>query len=81
MSTLDSRPAGTVLGHEALAMNDTMTIQDIAARLGASVRTVRDRWVHDPTFPPPALRPSRCKRQWKAEDVLAWAAKGDKSKM
>lgn len=31
----------------------TITITQIAQLLGVSERTVRDRWVHDPDFPPP----------------------------
>lgn len=56
--------------------DDTMTVDDIARQLGASVRTVRDRWVHDPSFPAPALQPSPRKRRWRVSDVMQWAARG-----
>jgi hypothetical protein len=52
---------------------DYATIADIARLLGASVRTVRDRYVHAPGFPPPALAPSPRKRKWRVGDVIRWA--------
>lgn len=56
--------------------DDTMTVEDIARTMGASVRTVRDRWVHQPGFPRPALQPSPRKRRWNVSDVMRWAARG-----
>lgn len=54
---------------------ETMTVEDIARELGASVRTVRDRWVHATGFPAPALQPSprqrsrsRRLRDWRGID-------------
>ena len=58
-------------------MTDTMTIEDIAQQLGASVRTVRDRWVHAPDFPKPALAPSPRKRRWRVSDVMRWAERAE----
>lgn len=55
---------------------DTMSVADIARQLGASVKTVRDRWVHSPGFPAPALQPSPRKRRWRVSDVMEWAAQG-----
>lgn len=52
---------------------DTIDTAGIANLLGVSVRTVRDRYVHAPTFPRPALAPTPAKRRWRVSDVLAWA--------
>jgi DNA-binding LacI/PurR family transcriptional regulator len=52
---------------------DYATIADIARLLGASVRTVRDRYVHAPGFPQPAIAPSSRKRKWRVSSVLEWA--------
>lgn len=53
---------------------DTVNTEGVAALLGVSVHTVRNRYVHAPDFPAPALAPSPRKRRWRVSDVLAWAA-------
>ena len=55
-------------------MEDLADIPTIARLLGASVRTVRDRYVHAPDFPAPTIAPSNRKRKWSVSRVLAWAA-------
>ena len=54
-------------------MNERLTTADIAERFGVDVRTVRERWVHQPGFPPPIFAPSPRRRQWLASEVDAWA--------
>lgn len=46
----------------------------IAALLGVSVHTVRNRYTHAPDFPRPVLAPTPRKRRWRVSDVLAWAS-------
>lgn len=55
--------------------DDLLTIDDIAAKLGAARRTVAEKWIHAPEFPAPAQAPSRRMRKWRASDVAAWAAR------
>jgi hypothetical protein len=59
-------------------MEDLADIPTIARILGASVRTVRDRYVHAPGFPPPAIAPSSRKRKWKISEVMGWAKPKEK---
>lgn len=54
-------------------MTDLLTIPEIAAMLRVSVKTVRDRYVQHPEFPPPVLAPSLHKRLWSGAEVTAWA--------
>jgi hypothetical protein len=54
---------------------DLLTIDEIAALFRTTAKTVRERWVHKPGFPPPKYAPSRNKRLWEAKAVLAWASR------
>ena len=54
-------------------MNDLLTIDDIASLFRVERRTVADRWIHRPDFPPPAFAPTRRTRRWTREQVIAWA--------
>jgi excisionase family DNA binding protein len=47
-----------------------MTLNDVAARLGVSKRTVM-RWADDGRFPLPFIRDGR-DIQWRDEDVQRW---------
>lgn len=55
---------------------DLLKIPDIARLCGVSVRTVRDRWIHQPDFPAPTLAPTSRSRQWSRESIIAWASPG-----
>jgi predicted DNA-binding transcriptional regulator AlpA len=51
----------------------TLDIPAIAALLGVSAKTVRDRLVHRPDFPAPLLAAGPRSRRWCAAEVTAWA--------
>ncbi len=55
-------------------MTDLLTIPEIARLCRVSVRTVRDRWIHQPDFPAPTLAPTSRSRQWSRESIIAWAS-------
>lgn len=55
-------------------MTDLLTIDDIATLFRVCRRTVAERWIHQPDFPPPRFAPSKYRRLWDAKDVSAWAA-------
>lgn len=57
-------------------MTDLMTIEDIAAMFRVDVRTVRERWVHQPDFPAPTFQPSPRRRFWARDVIIAWATPG-----
>ena len=54
-------------------MTQTLDIPGIAALLGVAPKTVRDRLVHRPDFPPPLLVAGPRSRLWCATEVTAWA--------
>ena len=53
--------------------DDLLDIEGIAALLRRTPKTVRDRLVHQPQFPPPALVSGPRSRLWLKADVIAWA--------
>lgn len=50
-----------------------MSIDDIAAFFGVNRRTVRDKWIPKPGFPPPRFAPSPHTRRWDRDEIIAWA--------
>lgn len=50
-----------------------LTIDDIAAMFQVDRRTVAEKWIHKPSFPPPVFAPSRMTRRWAKDEVIAWA--------
>lgn len=52
---------------------ELLDIDGIAALLRRTPKTVRDRLVHQPTFPPPRLVSGPRSRLWLSSDVVAWA--------
>lgn len=79
LEELTERKHGSRLGNAM--KDDLLTIEDIAQRLGASVRTVRDRWVHKPDFPLPRYAPTRKARQWLASEVDEWATPAERKSL
>ena len=57
-------------------MGDYVDIKGIAALLRRSPKTVRDRLVHEPGFPPPAIMSGPRSRYWLRDSILAWATPG-----
>lgn len=53
-------------------MNDLLTIDDIAERVGVPRNYVRDELVKRGDFPRPALRLSQRIRKWAAVDFENW---------
>jgi hypothetical protein len=53
-----------------------LDISDIAEKFRVHRRTVAERWIHMPGFPPPRYAPTRNRRLWDAADVEKWAARG-----
>lgn len=63
------------LGERAEATDpQLLTIDDIASLLKVNRRTVADKWIHRPDFPPPRFAPTRAHRLWNKQDILDWAA-------
>lgn len=56
-------------------MNNLLTLDDIAARVGESRTYARDVLVKRGDFPPPALSLSQKKRKWSLPDVEFWLKK------
>ena len=54
-------------------MTDYLTIDGIADLLQVAPKTVRDRIVHKPDFPAPAIVAGPRTRRWLRADVIAWA--------
>lgn len=54
-------------------MGDYVDIHGIAAILRRSPKTVRDKLVHKPGFPPPAIVSGPRSRHWLRDEVIAWA--------
>lgn len=52
---------------------ELLDIDGIAALLRRTPKTVRDRLVHQPSFPPPRLVSGPRSRLWLSSDVIAWA--------
>ena len=52
---------------------DLITIAGIAQLFAQTPKHVRDRVVHEPDFPTPALVAGPRSRLWRREDVIAWA--------
>jgi hypothetical protein len=57
---------------------DLLTIDDIAALLRRSRRTVAEEWVQRPDFPAPVYAPTGATRLWSRADVEKWAAPKEK---
>lgn len=51
-----------------------LTIDDIAQLFGVKRRTVADKWMARPDFPPPRFAPSRRTRRWDMADIMRWAS-------
>lgn len=54
---------------------ELLSIDDITNLFRTTRRTVAERWIHRPDFPPPKYAPTPHSRLWLAKDVKAWAAK------
>lgn len=54
-------------------MRDLLSIDDIATELRAKRRTVAERWIKSPDFPPPKIAVNRRHRLWEREAVMQWA--------
>lgn len=50
-----------------------LSINDIAEFFGVNRRTVRDRWIPKPGFPPPRFAPSPRTRRWDRDEIIIWA--------
>jgi predicted DNA-binding transcriptional regulator AlpA len=55
---------------------ELLTIEDIAALLRVSPKSVRDRIVHKPGFPPPAVVIGPRTRRWARDALIAWVEQG-----
>ena len=49
------------------------SIDDMADFFKVDRRTVAEKWVSKPGFPPPMFAPTRWARRWSREEVINWA--------